>query len=416
MNEILNRLENGVAGLAVAAIGALLLASAFSPVPLAYNLRNAVVRWRSTLATVAGLGLVVAVYVVLKALAQGIEASGAATGDPANILITRQGAQSESSSLVTREHLRTLAYLPEIARGPDGRPLVSADILVLVNLPRKDGQGEANVLLRGVSGSGRELRPQVELVAGRWFVPGRREVVVSRRLAGRFEGFGIGDSFQAGPGRLTVVGWLDGGRSAFDSECWLDADECRALFDRDQYSSFLVRPVDGAAAAALERRVEGDRRLQLRAERETDYYAAQTMTAVPIKLLGNLLAAAMSVGAMFAAMNTMYASVGSRTREIGTLRVLGFRRRTVLLGFLVEGAVLATAGGVLGCLLALPIHGMATATISFETFSESVFEFTITPWMAAKGIIFSVAVGLLGTLLPAIRASRLPVINALKSL
>jgi putative ABC transport system permease protein len=240
-------------------------------------------------------------------------------------------------------------------------------------------------------------------------------VVVSRRLAKRFANFEIGNQFTTGGKTITVVGWMDGGNSAFDSEVWMDADETRALFDRENYSSVLARvntPEDGLS---LSNRVDTDPRLSLRAIGETDYYSKQTMTAMPIKMLGNFLATIMSIGAVFAAMNTMYASVASRTREIGTLRVLGYRRRTVLLSFLIEGAILASLGGILGCLLALPLHGYSTATIGFETFSETVFQFRITPGLAAEGLIFSVIVGLVGSLLPAVRAARLPVIAALKT-
>jgi putative ABC transport system permease protein len=195
----------------------------------------------------------------------------------------------------------------------------------------------------------------------------------------------------------------------------MDADEARSIYDRQSYSSVLVRATSPSAAQEIAARLEADKRLPLRADSEVEYYAKQTATAMPIKVLGNFLATAMSIGAIFAAMNTMYASVGSRTREIGTLRVLGFRRRTILAGFIIEGAMLAALGGMLGCLLALPLHGYSTGTMSFNTFSETVFQFRITPWLAAKGIIFAVVVGVIGSLLPAIRASRLPVIAALKS-
>lgn len=383
--------------------------------PLRYNFRNVRVRWRATLATVLGVALVVAVYVLVQALAVGLEKCSANTGDPRNMLIVRQGATAESSSQITRQQLRLLMYLPQIARDSDGQPLVSADVLVLVSLPRRDGSGEAHVLFRGVSAKGLKLRPQVQLVAGRWFKPGKREVVVSRRLAARFANFELGDRFRTAGQELTVVGWLDGGASAFDSEVWLDADEARSIFDRDHYSSVLVRLANPSGGPALIQRIETDKRLPLRADYETRYYAAQTKTALPIRILGNFLATAMSIGAVFAAMNTMYASVGARTREIGTLRVLGFRRRTILFTFMLEGTILALMGGLLGCLLALPLHGASTGTIGFDTFSETVFQFRITPWLAVQGLGFAVAVGVAGSLLPAVRAARLPIIVALRA-
>ena len=383
--------------------------------PLKYNFRNVFVRWRATVATVLGIALVVAVYTLVQSLAVGLEKSSANTGDPRNIMIVRKGSTAESSSQVTREQFRLLPYLPQIAKDDAGRPLISPDVVVLVTLPRRENRGEANVMVRGVAQKGIELRPQVHLVGGRWFAPGKREVVVSRRLSERFDHFEPGGQFATGGKLLTVVGLFDGGNSAFDSEVWMDADEARSIFDRENYSSVLARVASPEAAKSLIDKVESDKRLPLRALPETDYYAAQTMTAVPIRVLGDLLATAMSIGAVFAAMNTMYASVGARTREIGTLRILGYRRRSILLGFLVEGATLALVGGILGCALAFPMHGYSTGTMSFESFSEVVFQFRITPLLVAKALLFSILVGLAGSFLPALRAARLPVIAALKA-
>lgn len=383
--------------------------------PIRYSLRNALVRWRSTLATVLGIALVVFVFVLLQSLAAGIEKSSGNTGDPRNIMIIRKGATAESASLISRENFQQIRFFEEIARDERGQPIISADVLVLINLPRRNDDGEANVLLRGVTAQGMALRPQVRLSAGRWFEPGKREIVVSEKLARRFANFDLGQSFRTGGTELTVVGWMEGGGSAFDSECWLDADEARAIFERDMYSSFLARVDTPQAGSNLVARIENDRRFKLKAESEVAYYRSQTMTAAPIKWLGGFLAVTMSIGAVFAAMNTMYAAVGARTREIGTLRVLGFRRRSVVGALLLEGGFLALIGGVVGCALAFYWHGRTTATMGFETFSEIVFQFRITPELVAQGLAFAVIVGLIGTLFPAIRASRLPVISALKA-
>ena len=383
--------------------------------PLTYNFRNVVVRWRATLATILGIALVVAVFVLVQALAVGLEKSASNTGDPRNVMIVRKGSTAESSSQVSLQQFQMLHYWPQIARDEKGIPLVSADVLTLISQPRIDGKGEANVSVRGITPMGMYLRPQVKLVNGRWFTPGKREIVVSSKMAKRFAGFKIGDQFKTAGNWMTVVGEFDGGNSAFDSEIWMDADEARAIYDRQSYSSVLVRTISPQAATEIVTRLDADKRLPLRGDSEVEYYSKQTATAGPIKIIGNFLATAMSIGAIFAAMNTMYASVGSRTREIGTLRVLGFRRRTILAGFILEGAILAAIGGALGCLLALPLHGYSTGTMSFNTFSETVFQFRITPWLATKGILFSIVVGVIGSLLPAIRAARLPVIAALKS-
>lgn len=390
--------------------------------PLRYNLRNVLVRWRTTVFTVLGIAAVVAVFVLLRGMARGIERSSGNTGDPRNILVVRKGSQAESGSLVTREQFRTLRYFDEIAKDERGEPVISAELVMIVSAPRRAGAGEANTLLRGVTAGGMELRPQVTLKEGRWFTPGKREVVVAQRLASRFAGFEIGGTIKAGPDRLTVVGHFDGTGSAFDSEAWMDADEARSIFDRDMYSSVLLRPRDEAALTNLLARIQADKRLSLRAEREVDYYSKQTMTAVPIKYLAGMLGVAMSIGAVFAAMNTMYASVAARTREIGTLRVLGFSRAAIVVCFLVEGSFLAMLGGILGSALAwgvyafVVVRGINFGTMDFQSFAETVFQFRVTPDLMLLGVLFSVAIGLAGSLFPALRAARLPVISALKSL
>ncbi|MFO1512342.1 MAG: ABC transporter permease [Verrucomicrobiota bacterium] len=390
--------------------------------PLTYNFRNVLVRWRATAATILGVALVVTVYILMQAMAAGLVKSSQNTGDPRNVMIVRKGSTAESSSQVSREQLKIIQFWPEIERDTQGRPFITADLAIIINLPRRDGAGEANVTMRGVTPMGMELRPQVKLVSGRWFTPGKREAVVSSKMAKRFANAGIGEKFKTGAAWLTVVGWFDGADSAFDSEMWMDADEARSVFDRENYSSVLARVGTTNAAAALMQRIDSDKRMPLRADLETDYYAKQTTTALPIKILGQFLATAMSIGAIFAAMNTMYASVGSRTREIGTLRVLGFRRRTVLASFIIEGAMLSAIGGLLGCALALlaqwlcEVGGVRFGTLSFNTFSEVIFQFRITPMLVLQGLIFAVIVGVVGSLFPAIRASRLPVISALKSI
>jgi putative ABC transport system permease protein len=383
--------------------------------PIQYNIRNVIVRWRSSVTTVLGIAAVVAVFVVLQAVARGIESSSGNTGDPRNVLVVRRGSQAESGSLVSREQFKTLGYMEEIARNAEGQPLISAEVVLIISVPRVDGTGEANTLLRGVTPRGLELRPQVRVVEGRWFVAGKREIVVAQRLARRFRGFELGGTVKAGPTLLTVVGHFDGQGSAFDSEAWMDADESRSIFDRDQYSSILLRPRNPASMQVLTNRIDTDKRLALRAEGEVAYYEKQTLTAQPIKVVAGLLGVAMSIGAIFAAMNTMYASVASRTREVGTLRVLGYSRKSVIACFLIEGACLSVAGGVVGCALARTTDGFSTGTIDFQSFAETVFQFRVTPDLMGKGLIFAVAIGLVGSLLPAVRAARIPVIAALKS-
>jgi putative ABC transport system permease protein len=327
----------------------------------------------------------------------------------------RKGATAESSSQVTVAQVKTIQYLPGVAQDAEGKPLISADVLVLINLPRRTA-GEANIMIRGLGPRGKELRPQVHLVEGRWFTPGRRECVISKRLSARFADTGVGEKFKMGPHEMSVVGHFDAGHTAFDSEIWMDGDETRSIFTRENYSSLLVKTTDPIGATNLAARIEKDKTLSLKTIPEIEFYKTQTATGAAIQFVGSFLAIAMSIGAIFAAMNTMYASVGARTREVGTLRVLGFRRTDILISFLVEGAFLALLGGALGCLLAWPMNGVATGTMSFNNFSEVVFEFRITPMLVAEALTFAVALGVIGSLLPALRAARLPVISSLKSL
>jgi len=383
--------------------------------PVKYNIANVFVRWRSTISTIIGIAMVVAVAILVQALAVGLKKSGADTGVEGNLLVMRKGATAESSSQVTVAQVKTIQYLPGVAQDDQGNPLISADVLVLINLPRRT-EGEANVMIRGIGARGKDLRSQVHLVEGRWFTPGHREVVISKRLAGRFADTDVGQKFKMGANEMSVVGHFDAGHTAFDSEIWMDGDETRSIFTRENYSSLLIKSTDPIAATNLTTRIEKDKTLSLKVIPETEFYRTQTATGKAIQFVGSFLAIAMSIGANFAAMNTMYASVGARTREVGTLRVLGFRRRDILLSFLIEGALLAFLGGILGCILAWPMNGVATGTMSFNNFSEVVFEFRITPLLVAQALAFAVALGVIGSFLPAIRAARLPVISSLKSI
>ncbi len=384
-------------------------------VPFSYNVRSIRVRWRTTLATVLGVGAVVAVFVMVMSLARGLKATYVQTGDPRNLLVLRSGSTAESSSQITREELARMKYLPGIARDGEGRPYFSPEIIVLIYLDRLNAEGGANVLVRGMGEMGLAVRPGVKLMEGRMFGSGRRECVVSRGIANRFANCRIGESFSAGKADWTVVGIFEAERSAYESEIWADADEVRAAFNRDYYGSILIRPESEAAAALVTERIDSDLVLNARVLRETEYYKDQTRAAGPIQFMGGFLAAIMSIGAAFSAMNTMYAAVGARTREIGTLRVLGFKRRSIYFSFLFESVMLSGVGGVIGCLLSLPLNGVATGTFGWTTFAEIAFEFRITPELLGKGMLFALAMGVLGGLLPARFAARKPVLDALKA-
>lgn len=385
-------------------------------IPVKYNLRNLRVRWRMTLATTLGIALVVTVFVMVMALARGLKSTYVSTGDARNLLVLRRGSTAESSSQIGRDDARRIKYLTGIERDENGEPLASPEIVVLINIPRLSADGSANVLVRGLSPVGLKLRPSIKLVEGRMFEQGLNECVVSTKIANRFAHCRVGETFHSGRTDWHVVGMFDAQKTAYDSEIWVDADEARSAFKRSFYGSVLLRPVqDAAAIATLTNRMTSDRTLQVRVLPETEYYKDQTKQAGPIQFVGAFLATIMSIGAAFSAMNTMYATVSSRTREVGTLRVLGFKRRDIYLSFMLESIVLSLLGGALGCVLSLPLNGIATGTFSWTTFAEVAFEFRITGELLMKGMTFALVMGVLGGLLPARLAARKPVLDALRA-
>ncbi|MCL5270850.1 MAG: ABC transporter permease, partial [bacterium] len=329
-------------------------------------------------------------------------------------IVMRQGAQAEGQSSVTRDQYQVIRNDPGIARDAAGAPLAAPEVLVLVNKPRADSGKPSNLQIRGVQAQGIAVRPKVRLVRGRWFRPGLREVVVAREVAWRFSGMAIGDRPYLGKGRWQVVGVFDAQGTSYDSEMWADDEEIMQEFNRDAYSTVFLRATDRAAVAAIERRLDEDPRIKLMARTERRYYEEQTKVAGPMRAFAGFLAVIMSIGACFAGTNTMYASVAGRTREIATLRILGFTPFSILVSFLLESITLATVGGLIGCLLSLPMNGIATGTTNFLSFSEVVFYFAITPDLMARGILFAMIMGTIGGMLPASWAARRPVLDALR--
>jgi putative ABC transport system permease protein len=383
-------------------------------IPIAYNLRSLVVRRMSTGMTIVGLAVVVAVFVGLMALSRGLESAFVATGDARNLVVLRHGSQVETVSVVTREVLQTLEYVEGVATDARGGPLVSPEVIVVVNLPMRGAAERTNVLIRGLSPNGAALRPGVRLVEGRPFEPGHRELMVSRTQARRFDGLGLGERVRLGQREWTVVGLFDGNGSAFDSEAWADVNELAEDFDRPDYSSVLVRAEDAAALTRLIQRISDDQRLHLKALPEKAYWAEQTRLANRIERLGSFLIVLMSIGSCFAVMNTMYAAVAHRTRETVILQVLGFGRRSILLSFLIESLIVSLIGGVLGCLLAVPIHGMSAETANFMMLTEVAFTFRINPDLLAEGVLFALAMGAAGGAPPALFAARQGIARALR--
>jgi putative ABC transport system permease protein len=384
--------------------------------PLRYNLRNLVVRKSSTLATAVTISLTVAVYLMVMALANGIDQTLASSGEPLNLIVVRNGSTAELNSTVTRENLQNLMYLDGVAREGD-QPLASPEIITLIYKARKGMTQGSNVQIRGVGPMSTKLRSGFKLSAGRMFEPGLTEAIVSRRIAERFQGMEIGDTFRVQTTDYTVVGLFDAGGKAFESEVWLDVNSLMSATKRDgAYSSVLLRVNNTAALDSLAKRISDDQRLQLKAVPERKFYEDQQGTASGLlKGLAVFIAFIMAVGAAFAGMNTMYAAVARRTSEIGTLRVLGFSRLSILTTFVLEAVAIAVIGVGIGILLALPLNFISTGTSNWVTFSEIAFNFRVTPILMLWALIFGIAIGLLGALLPSVRASRFKIVDALRA-
>lgn len=383
-------------------------------IPLSYNLRNLVVRKTTTLMTALGIALTVAVLLAVLALVNGLRVTLTTTGDPLHVIVMRKGSTSELVSLFTRTQFQDLKFKPGIASGHDGQPLASLEMITVINLANVDNPDGANVMVRGLQPTGIEMRRNVKIATGRWFTSGRRELVVGNSVARRFPAAGLGKKIQLGRGDWDIVGVFDAGRGAQDSEIWGDLNQIASDFNRvEVLSSALLRATDEVTAKALINDINSDRRLELTAASEKDYYDQQTDSAAPIEYTGIIVAIIMAVGSSFAAMNTMYAAVSRRAREIGTLRVLGFSRFSILLSFFVEGVLLSALGGLLGCLLVMPLNGITTA-IGSNNFSELAFDFTVTPKIMLTGIAFAVVLGSFGGLFPARSASRKEILTALR--
>jgi putative ABC transport system permease protein len=382
-------------------------------IPFVYNLRNLVVRKTTTLMTVAGIALTVAVLVSSLALVEGLRATFANTGNPLQILVLRKGSNSELGSSVSRASFALLRTMPGIARDSSNEPMASLEMTQVINLPSVDDPKGMNVTLRGLLSTGIAMR-SVHLMKGRWFQAGKREIVVGKSIAQRYPDAQFGHHLHFGRGDWQIVGIMDGGQSAVNSEIWGDLNQISSDYNReDNLSSILVRASDAAAVSSLIKAIDDDRQLNLSGIPEPAYYANQTSSGAPLEFLGILVAIIMAIGSSFAAMNTMYAAVSRRSREIGTLRVLGFSRASILVSFLIEALLLSLAGGILGCLITLPLNGVTTGVGNFFTFSEIAFHFRVGLSTMAAGLIFAAIVGVLGGVFPARSAAKKEILGAL---
>lgn len=387
-------------------------------IPLKYNVRNLVVRKVSTGMTVFVVALVVTVFLFVLALWQGVERTLSVNASTRNVLTMRVGSQAEMQSVVTRDSYERIRTLPGVARSASGEPLVSPELLTLINIPRMDGKS-SNVQIRGLARVGLEMRPGARIVEGRLFTPATNEAIVSKNLASRFANLGIGNTLKSGAFRWTIVGHFDAAGSAYESEIWVDVSDLQAQAKRNIFSSIFVRTPDEESARRYIEAVKGDQQLKLEGKTEKKYYEEQMVTGAPIKILAILVGIFTAIGASFGAMNTMYAQVSARIREIGTLRAIGFSRRAVLTSFVFESLLLCLAGGLLGTLLAFILFNLVltkpTGTMNFRTFSEVLFNFRLTPPLILGGVAFSLAMGLLGGFFPAWRAARLQITRALRA-
>jgi ABC-type lipoprotein release transport system permease subunit len=383
-------------------------------IPLVYNWRNLAARRVSTALTALGIALVAWVFIFTLALAGGFQAALQTTGSPKNAIVIRKGSTAELMSILTREAAAAVTSQEEIARAPDDTPLAASELVVVWNLRRKSGT-TTNVVVRGVGPKSLALRPQVRLAEGRMFRPGLDEIVVGRMVADRFENCSPGDHLKLAGREWTVVGVLDSGGRAYDSEIWGDVELFMPVFDRPVFQSLTLRLREASYLKPLKQRLESDPRMSVEVEREDIFYSKQSgLLAAMLRGLGFFVTSIMALGAVFGALNTMYAAVGARTKEIGTLLAIGFSRGAVLVSFLAESVLLSLLGGFLGCLLALPVRSFTTGTMSFATFSELAFRFQVTPGMLLAGLAFSALMGLLGGFFPARKAAGMPIIESLR--
>jgi len=385
-------------------------------VPISYSFRNLWTRRLTTILTVSGMALVVFVFAAVLMLAAGLQKTLVETGSKDNVMVMRRSSGSEVQSGVDRYQASIVETQPEIAIGEDSQPLLAKEIVVLISLPKRGTNKESNVVIRGIGASSLALRPQVKLLEGRMPKPGSSEIVAGRSIAVRFKGGGIGEMLRFGMRDWRVVGIFDAGNTGFSSEIWGDGDQFMQAFRRPVYSSILLRMRDPSQFGVLKKRMESDPRLTVEAKRENRYYAEQSeMMAKFLRILGMSLTIIFSLGAIIGAMITMYAAVSTRAGEIGTLRALGFQRSSILLAFLIESLFLGWIGGCFGLFFASFLQVITISTMNFQTFSELAFSFTLTFDIIYKALAFALGMGLVGGVLPAIRASRMNIVESLRA-
>jgi ABC-type antimicrobial peptide transport system permease subunit len=384
--------------------------------PISYSFRNLWTRRLTTVLTASGMALVVFVFAAILMLAEGLRKTLVETGSYDNVVVIRKGSNSEVMSGVTRYQASIIETQPEAAIGAEGEALLAKEMVVLITLPKKGTNASSNVVIRGIGTSSLALRPQVRLVEGRMPKPGLSEIITGRSIAERFKGSGIGEILRFGMRDWRVVGIFDAGNSGFNSEIWGDADQLMQAFRRTVYSSVIFKVRDTSEFERVKKRIESDPRLTVEAKRENRFYAEQSeRMANFLRILGTTLTIIFSLGAIIGAMITMYSAVATRTGEIGTMRALGFKKISILGAFMVEALLLGLIGGCLGLFLASFLQLLTISTMNFQTFSELAFSFTLTFDIFWKGLGFSLVMGFVGGVLPAVRASRMNIVDSLRA-
>lgn len=384
-------------------------------IPLRYIARNLWARRLTTCLTAAGLALVVFVFATVLMLGEGLRTTMVSTGEADKVVLIRRSAETEVQSAVARDQASIATSAAAVALWTDGQPMASKETVVLISLAKRGSQAPSNVIIRGVGALGLALRPQVRLTSGRMFRPGSSEIIAGASIARRFAGIDIGQTLRFGQREWTVVGLFDAANSGFDSEIWGEADQLMQAFRRPVFSMLVVRLADPSFFDAYKAGIEADPRLTLEAKREQTFYADQSKAlSTFITILGLTLSVIFSIGAIIGAAITMYASVANRVGEIGTLRALGFQRRAILAAFLAESLLVAVAGGVVGLGFASLMRFMSFSTTNFQSFSELAFGFRLTPSIVAEALAFALLMGFIGGFLPALRAARLPIVDALR--
>lgn len=385
-------------------------------IPFLYSFRNLLTRRLTTTLTASGMALVVFVFASILMLAEGLQKTLVNTGSYNNVVVIRKASTSEVQSSIDRQQAAILETQPEVAFGTNGRRLLAKELVVLISLPKRGSSKPSNVVIRGISGSSLLLRPQVKLAEGRMPRPGSSEIVAGQSIAKRFKGGGMGETLRFGMRDWMVVGIFDAGNTGFGSEIWGDVDQLMQAFRRPVYSSVLFQLSDPSAFTKFKARIERDPRLTVEAKREIIYYEEQSkMMAKFLRIMGLSLTIIFSLGAIIGAMVTMYSAVANRTNEIGTLRALGFQRVSILGAFLMESLILGFLGGCAGLFCASFMQLLTISTMNFQTFSELAFTFSLTFGIIYKSLAFSLIMGFLGGVLPAVRSSRMNIVNALRA-